>query len=148
MKYRSVTLTAFLAAFVVGGFVPYAEVRAQDDVAALELKKWAGAWECPGFRLNIKGDKFSWVEKGQKSNFGITIIIKNVNVQKNVVQVDLLNMIEGNPNKGMTCKVIFRLEGETLHYCGTYGPKRPTEFKGSGSGLNEIVYVAWKRLKK
>jgi len=41
-------------------------------------------------------------------------------------------------------RAIFRLDGDTLHYCGTYGSVRPTQFRTSS---NEF-YVAWKRVKK
>ncbi len=43
---------------------------------------------------------------------------------------------------GQTCKAIFRLDGDTLYYSGSY-ESRPTGFQ-DGSGYT----VPWKRVKK
>jgi hypothetical protein len=40
-------------------------------------------------------------------------------------------------------KAIFRLDGDVLHYCGTYDLPRPTEFVQRG----DPYYVAWQREK-
>jgi len=52
-------------------------------------------------------------------------------------------VVEAGPTKGHTAKVIFRIDGDTLHYCGTYDAASPTDFKTVGNN----VYIAWKRGK-
>ena len=56
--------------------------------------------------------------------------------------MDLL--VEEGDVKGQTFKAIFRVDGDKLEYCGTYGDARPVEFKSEG----ECYYVPWKRAKK
>ena len=46
------------------------------------------------------------------------------------------------PNKGQVCKAIFRLDGDSLRYSGSYAA-RPNGFD-DGSGFQ----VVWKRVKK
>ena len=38
---------------------------------------------------------------------------------------------EEGETQGALVKAIVRVEGDTLHYCGTFGEVRPTEFKAS-----------------
>jgi uncharacterized protein (TIGR03067 family) len=56
--------------------------------------------------------------------------------------VDLV--VEEGATKGKTVKAIFRLDGDTLHYCGTYDLDCPTEFQGD----SDPYYRAWKRVKR
>ena len=47
---------------------------------------------------------------------------------------------EGN-TRGRTVRAIFRLEGDTLSYCGTYDLPRPTEFvTGEGGDPWAVEY--------
>ena len=65
--------------------------------------------------------------------------LKVIDISEKLTLVDLL--VDEGETKGKTCKMILRLEGDTLHYCGTYNEARPTEFKSA----DENVYYAWKR---
>jgi hypothetical protein len=66
--------------------------------------------------------------------------IKIVEVGEKWTTADLF-VAEGD-RKGQVCKAIFRLEGDTLRYSGSYDA-RPTGFD-DGSGFT----VEWKRVKK
>ena len=65
-----------------------------------------------------------------------------VAVGEKMVQADLI--VADPATGGQVCRAIFRLDGDTLHYCGTYGPVRPTEFRTTGG----TFHVAWKRVPK
>jgi uncharacterized protein (TIGR03067 family) len=121
-----------------------AEQVARDIAAAAktELAKWAGAWEeSRGTTLYINGDRWSWTTKGAKPTYGNTIRI--VAVQEKMTLADMVVGEEG-PRKGKVVKAIFRLDGNTLHYCGTYDLPRPTAFV---QGRGDPYYVDWKRIK-
>jgi uncharacterized protein (TIGR03067 family) len=113
-------------------------------VARKELARWQGAWEGNGGNLFvIKGDRWSWGLKGAKPI--CENIIEIVEIRDKMTLADLQVRQQGHPQKGQTCKAIFRLEGDTLHYCGTYDLPRPTAFlKGRGNPF----YVEWKRVRK
>jgi len=70
------------------------------------------------------------------------VTIKIIEVREKLTLADLL--VEEGATKGKTAKAIFRVDGDTLHYCGTYNLDRPTEFKGD----SDPYYYAWKRVKK
>jgi uncharacterized protein (TIGR03067 family) len=108
--------------------------------AKKELAKWEGDYQTDdGGSFTVKGDR--WTMKGPGSE-GYSGKIKILDVREKVTLADLL--VEEGETKGKTVKAIFRLEGETLHYCGTYDLERPTEFKGD----SDPYYYAWKRVKK
>jgi uncharacterized protein (TIGR03067 family) len=117
-----------------------ARLTAQQAAAKQELAKWQGAWAGDqGEKMTIKGDQ--WVSS--TPTFGpVAGTLKNIDVQEKMTLVDLV--AEEGPTKGQTCKAIFRIEGDTLHYCGTYDATRPSEFKAEGNN----VYIAWKRARK
>jgi hypothetical protein len=52
--------------------------------------------------------------------------------------------VEKGPSKGQIVRAIFRLDGDNLHYCGTYSAVRATEFKTVGN----YCWCAFKRSKK
>jgi len=72
-------------------------------------------------------------------------IIQIVEVREQMTRADLLVGLDNHPRKGQTVKAIFRLDGDTLHYCGTYDLPRPTAFV---KGRADPYYVEWKRVKK
>jgi uncharacterized protein (TIGR03067 family) len=110
--------------------------------AKTELAKWSGAWEeSRGTTLFINGDRWSWTAKGAKPTYANTIRI--IAVQEKLTLADLLVGEEG-PRKGKVVKAIFRLDGDTLHYCGTYDLPRPTAFV---QGRGDPFCVEWKRIK-
>jgi uncharacterized protein (TIGR03067 family) len=122
--------------------VAFKRVRltAQDAAAKKELAKWEGSWETgDGEKMTIKGDRWTSSAPG----FGpISGKLKVIEIREKLTLVDLL--VEEGETKGRTCKMILRIEGDTLHYCGTYNEARPTEFKT----VDENVYYAWKRTQK
>jgi len=68
--------------------------------------------------------------------------IKIVEVTDKLTHVRLLNT--GVDGKVRTIQTILRVDGDTLHNCGTIGSARPTEFaKKTG-----YLYVQWKRVAK
>ncbi len=91
----------------------------------------------------VKGDRWSWVTVGRKPTYANSILI--VEVQEKMTLADLVVSEPDHPQSGRTVKAVFHLDGDTLHYCGTYDLPRPTQFvKGRG----DPYYVGWKRVKK
>lgn len=109
-------------------------------LARRELDTWQGEWAgSQGQKMTIKGDQ--WVSS--TPTFGpVSGTLAGIEVLGKKTLVDLV--VEKGPTRGQTCRAIFRLDGDTLHYCGSYGPARPTEFKNGGVN----VYLPWKRVKK
>jgi uncharacterized protein (TIGR03067 family) len=112
------------------------------EVAVLkELLRWQGAYQTDdGHSLTVTGDRWTTKSSGGEVYSGK---IKILEVREKLTVADLL--VEEGPTKGKTIKAIHRVDGDTLHYCGTYDLERPTEFK-SGDGAPQ--YYAWKRIKK
>ena len=111
--------------------------RARAAAAKKELGKWEGVWESGGQALVIKSDRWLW---GSPGRFPFDEVGDNrltvIEVGEKMTRADL-------QNGEQVCRAIFRLDGDTLHYCGTYDGQRPTEFRAEGKN----VYVAWKRAK-
>ena len=107
-----------------------------------ELAKWEGDWETGhGATLTIKGDRWTSSAPGSAVVFGK---LKVIEIRPTLTLADLV--VEEGETKGQTCKMILRLEGDTLHECGTYSEARPTEFKSTYE--NQNVCYAWKRTRK
>jgi uncharacterized protein (TIGR03067 family) len=131
-----------------GGSDPEVQQRAEALVADItrrageaELARWAGSWAGPtGSKLTIEGDRFVSAAPGDGSFRGVLRVVGFVG---DTVEADLeIDLADGEV---MTAKGIFRLDGDTLHYCGNDpGQPRPTEFKSDGTKY----YVPWKRAKK
>lgn len=117
--------------------------RALATAANKELARWQGDWEGNGKqKLVIQDDRWAWGEGGPwKLDDTHRNLIDIVAVGDKVIEADLIVMDPAGPR---VCRAIFRLDGDTLHYCGTYDAVRPTEFKTSWNA----VHVAWKRLTK
>jgi hypothetical protein len=110
------------------------------DAAKRELAKWQGEWENPEHgRLIINGDRWSW---HPKEGAEVVSTIKVVEVTDKMTHVLLLNT--GLDGKVRTIQTILRVDGDTLHNCGTIGPVRPTEF----ANKTGYLYYQWKRAKK
>jgi len=107
-----------------------------------ELARWEGDWAgSDGSWLKVKGDRWA---TGFNEVTAYSGRLKIVAIQDKRTLVDM--EVEEGETKGQTVKAIFRLEGDTLHYCGTYVLPRPTEFvKGEGG---DPWSVAFKREKK
>jgi hypothetical protein len=118
--------------------------RALAAASRKELARWEGEWiGNGGQKFVVKGDRWAWGEAGpwalDKRKLNPVVIVE---VWEKTVQADLL---VGDPaNDGRVCRAIFHLDGNTLHYCGTYDPVRPTEFRSTATSL----HVAWKRVQK
>jgi uncharacterized protein (TIGR03067 family) len=113
--------------------------RIRAAAAKKELARWQGDWSgAAGEKLAIQGNQ--WVSS--TPTFGpVSGTFKDIDVREKMTLVDLV--VEAGPTKGRTAKVIFRIDGDTLHYCGTYDAASPTDFKTQGTN----VYIAWKRGK-
>jgi hypothetical protein len=110
--------------------------------AKKELSRWEGEWYGNGNdSLLIKGDRWLWGHGQVDYQQAKMNQIKIVEVGEKATAADLL-VVDGETTVRV-CRAILRLEGDTLQYCGTYDPVRPTEFKSAGNH----VYVAWKRGK-
>jgi hypothetical protein len=114
-------------------------------VAKKELARWEGEWVGNGQqKFLIKGDRWAWGEAGpwqlEDSNKNR---IEIIDVGEKLTQANLIVVDAAGSTK--VCKAIFRLDGDTLHYCGTYDLPRPTAFV---MGQGNPFYVAWKRVKK
>jgi hypothetical protein len=116
-------------------------LSAQQIAANKELAKWEGEWQSGNQSLIIREGRWRWGETGK---FTLEEFPENritiVKLGEPWVEADLL-VAEGDM-KGQVCRAIFRLEGDTLRYCGSYGD-RPTGFD-DGRGYA----VEWKRAKK
>ncbi|HKB04355.1 MAG TPA: hypothetical protein VKD90_19175 [Gemmataceae bacterium] len=120
------------------------DARALAAAARKELARWEGEWTGNGGqKFVVKGDRWAWGQAGSwtlDEQKGDLVLI--VAVGEKLIHAD---MLVGDPaNGGRVCRAIFRLHGDTLHYCGTYDPFRPTEFRTT---INTF-YVAWTRVKK
>jgi uncharacterized protein (TIGR03067 family) len=124
------------------GLVAFRRFVLSPKVAAAkkELARWQGEWEGdPGVTLTIQGERFTSAAPGVGSRNGT---IKIIEVGGKATLVDMV--IEEGDVKGQTFRAIFRLDGDTLEYCGTYGEARPVEFNTEGDNY----HIAWKRAKK
>jgi uncharacterized protein (TIGR03067 family) len=120
-----------------------APAKTVDDAAKRELAKLQGEWENEkGEKLTIKGDQWGWSLVNQTLDPAGMLSLKVVEVTDKMTHVLFLN--KKHDGKFHTCQVILNLDGDTLHYCGTYEPARPTEFATSPGYL----YFAWKRPAK
>ena len=114
--------------------------RIRAVAAKKELAKWEGTWEGEaGEKMTFKGDRWT---SGTPTFGPVSGKVEVVEVRDKLTLVDLLT--EEGETKGARVKAIVRVEGDTFHYCGTYGEVRPTEFKVSAKN----VYYALKRAKK
>jgi hypothetical protein len=115
--------------------------RMAEGAAKKELSKWQGTWRNGDQALVITGDYWWW---GRIDQFRPNEFKKNrlriVKVSEKLTVADLF--VAFGSMKGKTCKAIFHLDGNTLHYSGSY-KSRPTGFKDR-RGYN----LAWKRVKK
>lgn len=108
-----------------------------------ELRRWQGVFQGPnGWKLTIDDDDWSFTTNDPNTAASGTFM--NLEITNQWTQADLI--VEAGTEKGKTIKAIFRLEGDTLRYCGTLTGKRPTEFVESGA--NDQIFVAWKRVKR
>jgi hypothetical protein len=109
-----------------------------DDAVKRELARWQGEWENAGLgRLIIKGDRWAWHPKDGPE---VVSTIKIVEITDKMTHVLLLNT--GLDAKVRTIQVILRVDGDTLHNCGTPGSIRPTAFANQPGYL----YAQWKRV--
>jgi len=109
-------------------------------VGAQEVAKWAGSWEAEGNSwMKFNGNRWS---AGTPTFGPLSGTIHVIEIRGQVVLADLA--VQEGPTKGQTCRAIFRSEGGTLHYCGTYTDDRPTEFKSIGNCYAGV----FKRVKK
>ena len=105
-----------------------------------ELAKWAGFWKTPaGEWLEIMGDRWSG---GAPMSATYTGRIWIIDIGKTRSAADML--VEQGPTKGQIVRAIFRLDGDNLHYCGTYTAGRATEFKT----VRNYQAYAYKRSKR
>jgi uncharacterized protein (TIGR03067 family) len=144
MRMEPLSRWVVLVGMVIGADCCFADPPRSDAVgreAKAELAKWAGAWTGPrGDTLTIDGDRFVTATLGDGSFRGS---IRVIEVGRDAVKADL--RIEEDGYEVIVVPAIFRLDGDTLHYCGNDpGQPRPTEFKSNGTKY----CVAWKRAKK
>ena len=89
--------------------------------------------------MKINGDRWS----SGTPNFGpVSGVLWISELREHVVLADFA--VEEGPTKGQTCKAIFRFDGDSLHYCGTYAGHYPTEFKTVGNYYSCVL----KRVKE
>src|SRR5262249_56577324 len=114
--------------------------KPEPNAARRKLAEWQGEWENSDYgRLVINGDRWSW---HPKEGSEVVSTIKIVEVTDKMTHVLLLNT--GLDAKVRTIQTILRVDGDTLHNCGTIGSTRPTEFANKPGYL----YVQWKRVTK
>jgi hypothetical protein len=110
----------------------------ETEFAARELAKWQGEWENADYgRLVIDGERWS---SHPKNGFEVVSTIKIVEVTDEMTHILLLSA--GVDGKVRTIQTILRVDGDTLHNCGTFGSVRPTEFANKPG----CIYTQWKRV--
>lgn len=105
-----------------------------------ELARWAGTWQGEGSAW-MKFDGEGWAS-GTRTFGPVSGKVRGVEVMEKFVAADLV--VEQGPTAGGMVKAIFRRDGDTLHYCGTYGSVRPTKFANEAG----FYYMAFKRTRK
>jgi len=114
--------------------------RPEPDAAARELAKWQGEWENAEYgRLVIHGERWS---SHPKDGFEVVSTIKIVEVTDAMTHLLLLSA--GVDGKVRTIQTILRVDGDTLHNCGTFGSVRPAEFTNKPG----CIYTQWNRVTK
>ena len=143
-KSGAVVVSCLALVFLFVGLLFVAFKPAHDTAAKKELAKWEGSWDTrAGEKLTIKGDRWTSIAPGDNPISGK---LKVIEIGEKLTHVDLL--VEDGWPKGKTCKMILRLEGDTLHNCATYNKARPTEFKAEKKDDGWNVYYAWQRTLK
>jgi formylglycine-generating enzyme required for sulfatase activity len=112
--------------------------KAEPEAAARELAKWQGQWEHADYgKLVIQGERWS---SHPKNGLEVVSMIKIMEVADDMTHVVLLSgAVDG---KVRTIQTILRVDGNTLHNCGTIGSVRPTEFANKPG----FIYTLWKRV--
>ena len=103
----------------------------------LGLPKLCGTWQSEkGFTFTVEGARWRWDTREANGGTGGTLAI--VEIERDLMQVNMF--VERGWSRGRTVKAIFRRDGGTLHYCGTYDKPRPRSFQGE----LDPYYVEWK----
>ena len=90
-----------------------------------ELTKMDGYWKtADAVWLKIDGNRWSSATPTWGPNGGVMWVVEK---GQSFVAADML--VEYGPNKGQTCRAIYKLEGNRLRCCSTYMATRATEFK-------------------
>ena len=89
--------------------------------------------------MTIKGDRWTMSSPNTPLLSGS---IRLIDIRDKMTLADLI--VEEGIAQGRTCKAIFRMEGDTLQYCGAYSENRPTEFKPPEA---DGACISWKRVK-
>jgi hypothetical protein len=98
-----------------------------------ELAKFEGTWMDDDLsRMTFKGNRWN---SGTPTFGPISGTMKIVEVRKGIVLADL-EVDQGG--QGMV-RAIFRIEGDTLNYCGTYADTRPTEFQSTDVNVAYVL---------
>jgi hypothetical protein len=117
-------------------------LRMRAAAARKELARWEGEWHGNGGNVFVvRGERWWWGNGPSMPKDALMSTIKIVEMTDRWSAADM--MVDYGPMKGQICHAIFRLDGETLHYCGSYEPRRPTEFR---TGPLQF-HVAWQRAK-
>jgi hypothetical protein len=123
-----------------GRLVQTIVARGRAAAARKELARLSGSWEAAGgVKMTIRGDRFtsSTLATGPRNGK-----LAPVEVRDGTTLVDFV--VEEGDVKGQTGKAILRLEGDTLHYCITYGEVRPAAFQDAFGNF----YIPFKRAQK
>ncbi len=112
--------------------------RIARQTARQQLKLWQGRWE-NGNEVLIITEQYWWW--GVKSNLQPNQFKRNtirvIDITDGVVAADL----QVNLGAPKTCKAIFQLKGDTLHYCGSYRT-RPTRFHSdTPTGAHAVRWI-------
>jgi hypothetical protein len=111
-----------------------------DRACKKELARWEGHWESEE-KSWFKFTRDRWAS-GTPTWGPVSGTVRVRELRGKIALADLA--VEEGPTKGQTCKAIFRLDGDVLHYCGTYTADYATEFKTEGNYYSG----SFKRVKK
>jgi hypothetical protein len=105
------------------------EIRWRAALAATRIRNRLQSAEFAGKWATARGE---WFEFGDArwSCSGPGYDVKSgelrfVKLAGDIAHFDLV--VTQGSTAGQTCQIILRREGDTLHYCGTYGPVRPRQ---------------------
>jgi uncharacterized protein (TIGR03067 family) len=138
-------ITKVLAVALLFGAWTLAAMGGGDD-AKKELDKLQGVWKLEEGKIRDYRDEFFIIKDDciiDKIDAKVIdeFRVKIVNPTKNPKEIDLIPLKD--PNKGIACPAIYKVEGNKLTICVRFEPgsKRPTDFTSNQTNRNIILIM-------
>ncbi|MBA4063402.1 MAG: hypothetical protein C0501_06755 [Isosphaera sp.] len=99
-----------------------------------ELGRWAGSWRsAAGDAVRVVRNR--WFESPRVGG-PCEAYVKVADVREGLALADL--EFRDGEHRGRTCRAIVRLDGDTLHFCGTFDDPRPSVFEPEGTSFLRV----------